>query len=184
MGFDVDNHGLRSCIEQMIREMLPSSTINPIDADHATLKTNESSVAAIQEELDAARKALEKLKDEKILQEREMFLKDELRALGVRNVDLAFRAVRDDIGQSDSKEWVATIEGQSVPAVQFLKQFVSRNPELMPARMISGGGTPSRMEEYRGECDLDQIRPGMDPATMRRAREAVVKIIAQSKRAL
>lgn len=177
-------NGVRTVLEELVREILPSVASQLMKREPGVGQLDDTGVSKIVEELESTRRELEQLRREKLSQDREVFLRDQIRALGVRNVDLAYRAVREDVSKDQDGVWTAEVDGTKVPATQFLKQFIARNPDLIPARMISGSGAPSRAEETDHECDLDQIRPGMDPASMRRAREAVVRIIAQTKRSL
>ena len=177
-------NGVRSVLEELVREMLPSLASKIMRPGPEVPQLDEAGVERIVAELESTRRELEQLRSEKLSQDREIFLREQIRSLGVRNVDLAYRAVREDVHKDQDGSWIAEVGGATVPATQFLKQFIARNPDLIPARMILGSGAPSRTEEADHECDLDQIRPGMDPASMRRAREAVVRIIAQTKRSL
>lgn len=177
-------HDIRTMIEAEVRRLVPSLLGEPVKALEPLHGIENDEMRAIREELQATRLELQRIRAEKVSQDREVFLKEQLRSLGVRNIELALRAVRDDFEMSEEGKWVAALNGEKVVAHQYLRSFLSQNPELMPARAISGTGIPSRHGDLQEECDLDQIRPGMDPGAMRRAREAVVRIIAQSKRAL
>jgi hypothetical protein len=180
----VKNSEIVALVEGAIRRIMPELINVGAEAESSSGREGDCEVQAMREELNSTRRELERVRIEKVAQGREMFLREQIRSLGVRNIELAFRAVREEIEMDGDGEWIAMVKGAKVPAVQFLKSFINQNPELIPARMISGAGAPSRSDEFRDECDLDQIRPGMDPASMRRAREAVVRIIAQSKRTL
>lgn len=186
-GFEVigdSGRDVRSIVEEEIRRIIPVLIGDSGRTREAAEGQESDDVRALREELTSTRLELQRIRAEKLLRDRDVYLKDQMRALGVRNIELAVRAVRNEVEMSDDGEWVAAINGERVEANQYLRSFVSQNPELVPARVISGTGIPSRHGELQEECDLDQIRPGMDPSSMRRAREAVVRIIAQSRRAL
>lgn len=181
---DESSHDVRTLIEEEIRRLIPSLLAEPAEGREPVSDRESDQVRSIREELHSTRLELQRVRAEKLSQDREMFLKEQLRSLGVRNVELAMRAVRNDFEMREDGEWVAAVNGERVVAHQYLRSFLSQNPELVPARAISGTGIPARQSELEEMCDLDQIRPGMDPGAMRRAREAVVRIIAQSKRTL
>lgn len=144
----------------------------------------DEEVRALREELASSRLEIERLRNEKAKQDRDAYVREQMRSMGVANIELALRAVRDDIVQQGDGGWTAAVGGEAMPAEQYLRSFVGENPELMPARRTPGVGVPARTVQLSEECDLDEIRPGMDAAAMRRAREAVVRIIAQRKRTL
>lgn len=176
---------LSSLVERVVRRVLPDLMApGHGDGRQEAATTDSEDLREIKTQLASARQEIALIRAEKAARDRELYLKDQIRALGVRNIELAYKAVREEIEQSEDGEWIARVGSERVPATQFLRSFVSQNPELVPARLISGSGTPARSEEFRDDCDLDQIRPGMDPVSLRRAREAVVRIIAQSKRTL
>lgn len=183
-GSGTETDGIASRILSEVQRMLPNLLHGLAAPKGAPSPSESEELRSIREEVAAARLEVQQLRAHKLAQDRELFLKEQIRSLGVRNVDLAFRAVRDDVEQAENGAWMAVQNGERVPALQYLQEFVAQNPELIPARIAGGSGVPSRPGEYREECDLDQIRPGMDPASLRRAKEAVVRIIAQSKRSL
>jgi hypothetical protein len=100
-------------------------------------------------------------------------------------VDIAFRAVKDDIVRTDDGQLKArTAEGEQ-SLREYLAQFVTENPELLPARIVGGSGaTPSARSGGSGSSavDLDKIRPGMSAEDMERVRQEIVKIAAQQSR--
>ena len=61
----------------------------------------------------------------------------ELQKLGVAKVDLAYRAVKDDVYRSEDGRLIA--QG-GADMREYLAQFVNENPELLPARMSGGSG--------------------------------------------
>src|SRR5271156_3779200 len=68
--------------------------------------------------------------------ERSVSIRTELQRLGVSKVDLAYRAVKDDIQRGEDGRLTAKGEqGDVVPVREYLAQFVQENPELLPARI-------------------------------------------------
>ena len=75
--------------------------------------------------------------------ERSAAIRAELQRLGVGKVDLAFKAVKDDIARADDGRLVAKTEAGDVGMKEYLTGFVNSNPEFLPARISGGSGIPS-----------------------------------------
>jgi hypothetical protein len=104
--------------------------------------------------------------------ERSAGIRAELQKLGVAKVDLAFRAVKDDLKSASADE-----------TRSYLTRFVAENPELLPARITGGSGATSMNRGLvSGGVDLDKIRPGMSPEELERVRQEVARIAAQTLR--
>src|SRR3984893_6497411 len=74
-------------------------------------------------------------------------IRAELQRLGVAKVDLAFRAVREDIVRAEDGRLVARGEGGEMGVKDYLANFVTANPEFLPARIYGGSGvTPAQQE--------------------------------------
>src|ERR1700733_4027361 len=66
-------------------------------------------------------------------------IRGELQRLGVAKVELAFRAVKDDIVRAeDGRLQTRGPEGKTLQ--DYLTNFVQENPELLPARIPGGSG--------------------------------------------
>jgi hypothetical protein len=116
--------------------------------------------------------------------ERSASIRAELQRLGVTKVDLAYRAVKDDVYRSEDGRILA--QG-GAELREYLAQFVGENPELLPARIGGGSGTgPGQRlgNEGGGGVDLAKIRPGMDAEELERARQEVARVAAQTLRGL
>jgi hypothetical protein len=115
-------------------------------------------------------------------------IRTELQKLGVAKVDLAFRAVKDDITRSTDGRLVANDGQEQRPVTDFLKKFVEENPELLPARMSGGSGTHSTTRNAvsggNPAIDIDKIKPGMNKDEMDRIRQEIARIAAQSLRGM
>jgi hypothetical protein len=118
--------------------------------------------------------------------ERESILRAELQRLGVAKVDLAFKAVKDDISRSEDGRLVAKSDQGEVTAKEYLKQFVADNPELLPSRIAGGSGATASSRASApaasGPLDLDKLRPGMNPEELERIREEISRVAAQTLR--
>jgi hypothetical protein len=116
--------------------------------------------------------------------DRNSAIRAELQRLGVAKVDLAYRAVKDDIGRAEDGRLIARNGQGEVGMREFLAQFVTENPELLPARIAGGSGMGSTPKQASngGAIDLDKIRPGMSPEDSERARREISRIAAQTLR--
>jgi hypothetical protein len=117
--------------------------------------------------------------------EREAVVRTELQRLGVAKIDLAFKAVKDDVSRTEDGRLVAHNEQGEVGVRDYLTQFVADNPELLPARIPGGSGASASGRGQQGavsNVDLDKIRPGMSAEEMDRIREEVSRVAAQTLR--
>jgi hypothetical protein len=114
--------------------------------------------------------------------ERGAAVRAELQRLGVVKLDLAYRAVKDDIGRGEDGRLQSRDGGE---LKEYLSQFVAENPELLPGRLAGGSGasaghTGQRMGGSGGGVDLDKIRPGMSAEDRERAREEIARVALQT----
>ena len=116
--------------------------------------------------------------------ERSASVRAELQRLGVAKVDLAYRAVKDDISRGDDGLLIAKTGLGELPARDYLVQFVQDNPELLPARIPggSGMGAEPKLVGQAGGPDFERIRPGMSPEELERVREEVSRVASQTLR--
>jgi hypothetical protein len=111
-------------------------------------------------------------------------IRAELQRMGISKIDLAFRAVKDDITRGDDGRLTARSENGEVGLKEFLNQFVAENPELLPARIAGGSGIGSAPKAAPGGSgiSLEQIRPGMDSEELKRVRDEISRVAAQTLR--
>jgi hypothetical protein len=105
--------------------------------------------------------------------ERGSRIRTELQKAGIAKVDLAFRAVKDELAKSSIEE-----------IRQHIAKFAAENPELMPARIAGGSGAvaSSKQSGMGGGVDLDKIRPGMSAEEMERVRQEIARVASQTLR--
>jgi hypothetical protein len=115
--------------------------------------------------------------------DRSSAIKAELQKLGVAKVDLAYRAVKDDVYRSEDGRLMAQ-GGADVR--EYLTQFVNENPELLPARIPGGSGANAGQRGSRGAggIDMDMIRPGMSAEDKERVRQEIARVASQTLRGL
>lgn len=115
--------------------------------------------------------------------ERSSTIRGELQRLGVQKLDLAFRAVKDDIQRTEDGRLIARTTGGDLPVKEYLANFVSDNPELLPARITGGSGASHSSKAPAasplGSFDIDKIRPGMPKEDLERARQEISRIAQQ-----
>ena len=118
--------------------------------------------------------------------ERESILRAELQRLGVSKVELAFKAVKDDVQRAPDGTIVARSGNGEMTLRDYLSQFVNENPELLPARISGGSGMEPmpRPATTSGGIDLERIRPGMNPEELERARQEVARLASQTLKGL
>lgn len=111
-------------------------------------------------------------------------IRSELQRLGVAKLDLAFRAVKDDITRTDDGQLrTKGPEGKSLQ--EFLAGFVQENPELLPARIAGGSGmqTPGKpAQDAAGSLEIEKIKPGMNKDDLDRVRREISKLANQALR--
>jgi hypothetical protein len=118
--------------------------------------------------------------------ERSSAIRGELQRLGVQKIDLAFRAVRDDLVRGEDGRMVAKGESGEMGWKEYLAHFVNENPEFLPARIAGGSGITASQKGPAGggPVDLDAIKPGMSREEMERVRQEIVRIASQTLRGL
>lgn len=115
--------------------------------------------------------------------ERSTSIRSELQRLGVVKVELAYKAVKDDIERNEQGQLQAR---GGVSLKEYLAQFVGENPELLPARIAGGSGaSPGHRQKAGGVAvDLDHIQPGMSAEEMHRIRLEIARVATQTLRGL
>lgn len=112
-------------------------------------------------------------------------IRGELQRLGIAKMDLAFRAVKDEIVRAEDGRLLARgTEGKSMQ--EYLSQFVQENPELLPARIAGGSGaqSPVRNAAHGGSAgiEIDKIKPGMNKEDLDRVRQEISRLASQAIR--
>ena len=104
--------------------------------------------------------------------ERGSAIRAELQRLGVAKIDLAYKAVKDDLGR------------EGVDMKEYLARFAADNPELLPARLAGGSGASGAQRQASGSVDLEKIRPGMSPEELERVRQEIARVAAMTLRGI
>lgn len=170
---------IRRIIEGTVAALAEKITPAASAADESA---REEARAALERQVEDLRRSAEEYRSRAEAAERAAAVREELRKRGVTNVELAYRAIREDLTRGENGEIRAKTAGGEVALADYLGQFLQSNPELMPARRLGGAGSTGGAEGERAGLDMDSIRPGMDPAEMERARREVARVISQSLR--
>jgi hypothetical protein len=108
-------------------------------------------------------------------------IRAELQRLGVTKVDLAHKAIKDDIQRTPDGTLVARTSEGELTAKEYLAKFVQENPEFLPARIAGGSGMTTTPRHSGGSSiELESIRPGMSPEEMQRVREQIAQVALQT----
>jgi hypothetical protein len=112
-------------------------------------------------------------------------IRGELQRLGIAKIDLAFRAVKDEIVRAEDGRLLARgADGKSMQ--DYLSGFVQENPELLPARIAGGSGaqSPARNAAHGGSAgiEIEKIKPGMSKEDLDRVRQEISRLASQAIR--
>ena len=154
--------------DKELREIVKS-----VIEEFAGVKTLEARVNELVAENQRARAKAEEA-------ERSSAIRAELQRMGVAKIDLAYRAVKDDIYRGEDGRLLAQ-GGEEMR--DYVAQFVGENPELLPARVSGGSGASSGSRgPERGAVEIDKIRPGMSAEELDRVRQEVARVAQQTLR--
>lgn len=112
-------------------------------------------------------------------------IRAELQRMGVAKVDVAFKAIKDDIYRTEDGRLLAKGEEGDVSVKEYVSHFLNENPEFLPARIAGGSGAVSAHKPpaaSSGAADLDKIRPGMSAEDAERIRQEILRIASQTLR--
>ncbi|HLJ14360.1 MAG TPA: hypothetical protein VKV15_07690 [Bryobacteraceae bacterium] len=119
--------------------------------------------------------------------ERASTIRAELQRLGVAKIDLAFKAVKEDVLRTEDGRLIARGSQGEVGVRDYLTQFVNDNPEFLPARITGGSGASGGQKAPASSgsgVDLDRIKPGMSAEELERVRHEISHIASQTLRGL
>jgi len=174
---------LRSLIRGVIEEFVQAEQVKAEPAYKAELLDERKRREDLEKRVNDLVKENHRSRQMADEAERSSSIRAELQRLGVAKVDLAYRAVKDDIQRRDDGQLKAPGE---VSLRDYLAQFVQENPELLPARMTGGSGMGSgpKAVTNTGSLDLDKIRPGMSPEELEKVRQEVSRVANQALRGM
>jgi predicted RNase H-like nuclease (RuvC/YqgF family) len=182
----VSGQDVKDIVRQAIQEFVQSEQRKAEPAYKAELQDErkrrenlESRLNLLVEENKKARAMAEEA-------DRNSQIRSELQRLGISKVDLAFKAIKDDITRSEDGRLQS--KGPEPKSLQdYLSGFVQDNPELMPARISGGSGAKTPVRNAVPEpapigIELDNIKPGMKKEDLEKVRQEIARIAQQAIR--
>ena len=156
---------IREIVLAVVQEFMPQK--NELDEER---KKREGLEARVGELMARAEEA-----------ERSAAVRAELQRHGVAKLDLAYKAIRDEIHRGEDGALIARGGGGMREHVE---QFVKENPELLPARLAGGSGAGGGQRSSPGEApvELEKIRPGMSPEELNRVRQEIARVASLTLR--
>jgi hypothetical protein len=180
---EVSEGALRGVIRETIEEFIRKEQSKSEPAYQAELleerKRREQLERRLNELVEENRRSRQQAEEA----ERNASIRAELQRLGVAKVDLAFKAVREDVLRSEDGRLVAKGAQGEVSLRDYLSQFLNENPEFLPARISGGSGVTTGQKApgaHSPVADLDRIRPGMSAEEAERVRQEIVRIASQT----
>lgn len=186
MSEESKDEGIRSIVQETIEEFLRKEEAKREPAHKAELqeerKRREQLERRVNELVEENRRSRQVAEEA----ERSSTVRAELQRLGVSKVDLAFRAVKDDVVRTEDGRLIARGEQGEMGLKEYLSHFVSENPEFLPARIPGGSGASPAGKPAApvssASVDIDRIRPGMSAEDAERVRQEIARIAAQALR--
>jgi hypothetical protein len=182
---NANDTGVRTVVRDAIEEFLKLQQNRAEPAYKAELvderKRREQLERRVNELVEENRKSRQLAEEA----ERQSAVKGELQRLGVNKVDLAFKALKDDIRRTDDGRLVGRTGQDDVSLKDYLTQFVHENPEFLPARMVGGSGAAASQPtgaRSGGGVDLDKLKPGISAEDLERIRQEVARVASETMR--
>ena len=179
----MNDEEIRAVVRAAIAEFSNGEQARLEESSRTELAEERQKSEGLRKQVDDLIKETAQFKSKAEEAERHGSIRTELQRIGVRNVDLAYRAVRDEVLRAAD----GSLQGAGgEPLGEFLAKFARENPELLPARLSGGSGaSPSQPPSGTNRAlDLDRIRPGMNPEEMDRIRQEIARVALQTMRGL
>jgi hypothetical protein len=175
---------IQSLVQRAIGEFVRQDSSRQEPALKAELNEEKRRREALEKRLNTMAEENRKSREVADQAERSSKIRAELQNLGVAKVDLAYRAVHEDIHKADDGRFVARTENGEVGMREYLSGFVHENPEFLPARIPGGTGVASgsRTAQTQAPVDLDLISPTMSKEDKERVRQEILRVTAQDRR--
>jgi hypothetical protein len=175
-----ETEDIRSMMQAVIQEFVKAEQSKAEPAHRAELVEERRRRENLEQRVNELVVENEKTRAKAEEVERSAAVRSELQKLGVAKIELAYKAVKDDIHRAEDGRLVAA-DGSD--ARDYLARFVSDNPELLPARLGGGSGaTAGQRTSGSGGIDIDKIRPGMSAEDRERVRQEIAKVASQTLR--
>jgi hypothetical protein len=181
----VSGQDVKDIVRQAIQEFVQSEQRKAEPAYKAELQDERRRRESLESRLNLLVEENKKARAMAEETDRNSQIRSELQRLGIAKVDLAFRAVKDDITRSEDGRLLS--KGPEPKTLQdYLSNFVQQNPELLPARISGGSGakTPVRSGSHEATSGivLESIKPGMKKEDLEAVRAEISRIAQQAIR--
>jgi hypothetical protein len=175
---------VRSVVQQVIEEFVKAEQSKAEPAYKAELVEERKRREALESRLNVLVEENQKARVMAEEADKSSQIRSELQRLGVAKVDLAFRAVKDEIARTEDGRLIAR-DGQEQRSLQdYLRKFVDENPELLPARIAGGTGahatSRNSVPSSSGAVTLDNIKPGMNKEELDKVRREIARVASQA----
>jgi hypothetical protein len=95
--------------------------------------------------------------------------------------------VHEGVFRTDDGRLLAHSDDGEVPLKEYLSNFVSENPEFLPARIPGGSGITGAHKaprESTESVDIENIRPGMSAEQTEKVRKEILRVASQNLRGI
>ena len=175
-----ESSDIRSVMHAVIQEFVKAEQSRAEPAYKAELQEERRRRESLEQRVNELVAENERARAKADDAERATAVRAELQKLGVAKIELAYKAVKDEIRRSEDGRLVAS-DGSD--GRDYLARFVGENPELLPARLGGGSGAVAgQRNSGGGGVELEKIRPGMSAEDRERVRQEIAKVAAQALR--
>jgi hypothetical protein len=178
-----ETNDVRSIVQAVIQEFVKAEHSKAEPLHKAELLEERRRRESLEQRVNELVAETERARAKAEEAERSSAIRTELQRLGVAKIDLAYRAVKDDILRGDDGRLV-TNEGAEMK--EYLTRFVGDNPELLPARLAGGSGASAGNRSAGGHTpvEMDKIKPGMSAEELDRVRQEIARVASQTLRGM
>jgi hypothetical protein len=176
---------IRGLIRETIEEFLKREHVKAEPAYKAELLEERKRREQLEHRVNELIQENERSRKQAEEAERSASICAELQRLGVAKVDLAFKAVKEDIHRTEDGRLVGRGEQGETSLKEYLGQFVRENPEFLPARIAGGSGASAGQRTPTGSAgsvDLEKIKPGMSGEEAERIRREIARVASDTLR--
>ena len=176
---------IRTVIQEVIREFVTTEQQRSEPAYKTELLEERRRRETLEKRINELAEENRRSRQMALEADKNAAVRSELQKLGVSKIDLAYKAIKDDIQRTDDGRLVAKNLHGELPVTDYLQQFIQENPELLPARITGGSGAGSGHKAPSSPAttlELEKIRPGMSNEDLERARQDIARVALQAVR--
>jgi hypothetical protein len=178
---------IQAIVKQAIQEFLHEQQAKSEPAYKTELVEERKRREQLERRLNEVEEESKRSRQAAELAERGASIRAELQRLGVAKVDLAYRAVHEGVFRTEDGRLLAHSDDGEVPLKEYLSNFVSENPEFLPARIPGGSGITGAHKaprESTESVDIENIRPGMSAEQTEKVRKEILRVASQNLRGI